>query len=82
MERSAIEHGNALPLRAPRNSLAGDLLARLPNLGADDNIFYPEPSKDRQRHMYNALYKAAKRHNLNIAVRFYEDGLRVWKVSE
>ncbi len=81
MERSAIEHGNAMPLRAPRNSLAADLLARLPDLGADDNIFYPEPDKKRQRAMYNALYKAAKRHDLNISVRFYGDGLRVWKVS-
>ena len=82
MEQAAIEHGNALPLRAPRQSLAADLLACLPDLGTDDNIFYPEANKDRQRRMYNALYKAAKRHNLNIAVRFYEDELRVWKVAK
>lgn len=82
MERSTIEHDNALPPRGPRNSLTADLLARLPQLGANDNIFYPEPDKDRQKRLYNALYVISKRHNLNIAIRFYDEGLRVWKVAK
>ena len=82
MKRSTIEHDNALPPRGQRNSLAEDLLTRLPELGASDNIFYPEPDKDRQKRLYNALYMIYKRHNLNIAIRFYDDGIRVWKVSE
>ena len=82
MEQPSIEHGNTMPQRAPRRSLAADLLARLPSLGAEDNIFYPETDKVQQHRMYNALYKAAKRYNLNIAVRFYADGLRVWKVAK
>ena len=82
MERSTIEQDNALPPKGPRNSLAADLLARLPELGANENIFYPEPDKDRQKRLYNSLYVISKRHNLNIAIRFYDDGLRVWKVAK
>ena len=82
MERSTIEHNNPLPPRKYPNSLTADLLARLPELGANDNIFYPEPHKDRQKRLYNALYVISKRHNLNIAIRFDDDGLRVWKVAK
>lgn len=80
MLKSTIED-NELPQHSPRNQLAADLLARLPQLHGNQNIFYEEPNKDRQRGMYNTLYKAAKRHELNVAIRFYDDGLRVWKLS-
>jgi hypothetical protein len=82
MDASVIEHGNDLPPRGRRNSVAADLLARLPELGDQDNIFYEEHDKDRQRRLYNALYMVAKRHNMSITVRFYDDGLRVWKVEQ
>lgn len=82
MERSIIEHDNALPPRGRRNALANDLLSRLPQLGANDNIFYPEPDKDRQKRLYNALYVLSRRHDLSISIRFYDDGLRVWKMAQ
>jgi len=82
MEASVIEHGNFLPPRPPRKLLAADLLARVPQLGNQDNIFYEEHDKLRQQRMYVTLYRLKKRHGLPIEIRFYDDGLRVWRVSD
>lgn len=79
MDAPIIEHGNTLPPRGPRNSVAADLLARVPQLGDQDNIFYEEHDKLRQQRMYVTLYRLKKRHELPIEIRFYDDGLRVWK---
>ena len=81
MELSAIEHDNAIPPKHRGGTLGKDLLAQWPNLSPSDNIFYPETDKARQHKMYNSLFAVAKRNNLRITVRFFDDGLRVWKVQ-
>ncbi len=81
MDSPVIEHGSPPPRGSKYRPLFDFILAHLEELGPDDSIFCEERDKSEQRPMYFALKRFAERNNLPMAIKFYEDGLRVWKVE-
>jgi hypothetical protein len=82
MNEPVIEHGNEPMQRGVRKPLFAYLLAHLPELSPDHNIFFEEHDKKEQRKLYYALENFANRRKLPIVIRSSDDGLRVWKVAK
>lgn len=69
-----------VPLNPPgRGRNLSDLTKTLLAMESGDSIFLGETDKGTQKRMYNSVYKSAKRHDIKVAVRFYADGIRVWR---
>ena len=84
MKEPVIDRGNT-PVPKPRrtrNPLLALLLERLPDLSPGNRIFFEEHDKVKRTKLYYVFKNAADRRNLPIAIRFYKDGLWVWKVTK
>ena len=82
MELPVIEHSSPPPKGSKYKPLFDFILAHLEELGPDDTIFCEEHDKSEKRTMYFALKRFADRRSLPMIIKFYDDGLRVRKLSK
>ncbi len=85
MEQPIIEHGKAPRVshgKSTNKQVFDYVLAHLDELGPEDNIFFGETNKKKQQTLYMALKRFAKRNNLPMTIKFYSDGIRVWKTNQ
>lgn len=81
MDSMKIDKGIAIPpaKRGRGKNYISDKALELIAMSSGDSFFIEEPSKGRQRKLYNTVYKMARRYDIYLQVRYYEDGIRIWK---
>jgi len=62
---------------SPRDT--SESLNKLKEMTAGDSFFIDLTEKKEQRRKYNTIYRATKKVGIKVIVRFYPEGIRIWK---